>query len=161
MSVDIRPFDGLQRNAIGALISRIQRDEFHIPISLADQPDLADIAAFYQLPGGNFWVARSNTRVVGTIALLNIGNRQGALRKMFVDADFRGKNSGVSKRLLDELLSWSRAEGFREIFLGTTAAFHAAHRFYEKNGFERVDPEALPQTFPIMKVDTLFYRIAI
>lgn len=45
----------------------------------------------------------------------------------------------------------------REITLGTTAKFLAAHRFYEKNGFSEVDRAALPDRFAVMVVDTKFY----
>ena len=46
-----------------------------------------------------------------------------------------------------------------EIYLGTTDKFLAAHRFYEKNGFKRIQPELLPTQFPKMKVDSRFYRL--
>lgn len=45
----------------------------------------------------------------------------------------------------------------REIFLGTTAKFLAAHRFYEKNGFREIARSELPESFPIVSVDTKFY----
>src|SRR5689334_22200650 len=68
---------------IAGLIVPIQREEFGIPISAADQPDLFDIPRFYQRRAGNFWLALNQDQIVGTIALVDIGNRQGALRKMF------------------------------------------------------------------------------
>ncbi len=37
--------------------------------------------------------------------------------------------------------------------------FHAAHRFYVKNGFTEIEKGALPSAFPIMEVDTKFYRL--
>jgi RimJ/RimL family protein N-acetyltransferase len=43
--------------------------------------------------------------------------------------------------------------------LGTTDAFKAAHRFYEKNGFTEIPEHELPAMFPRMKQDTKFYRI--
>jgi hypothetical protein len=45
-----------------------------------------------------------------------------------------------------------------DIFLGTTAKFLAAHRFYEKNGFHEIGRDELPAAFPVMTVDTKFYR---
>jgi N-acetylglutamate synthase-like GNAT family acetyltransferase len=140
------------------LIVGIQRDEFAIDISAAQQPDLADIPGFYQVRNGNFWVAITDQRVVGTIALLDIGNRQAALRKMFVHRSFRGHQVGTAKSLLDALLAWARDREIREIFLGTTLKFLAAHRFYEKNGFSEIDERDLPAAFPIMAVDKKFYR---
>jgi N-acetylglutamate synthase-like GNAT family acetyltransferase len=106
---------------------------------------------------GNFWIARVGERVVGTISLLDIGNRQGALRKMFVHRDFRGPEHGTAKRLLDVLLAWADAKEVREIFLGTTEKFLAAHRFYAKHGFLELERSALPPAFPIMAVDTRFF----
>ena len=146
---------------VGALIVGIQRDEFQIPITLEDQPDLRDIPAFYQRGAGNFWVALSEGEVIGTVALVDLGNHQGALRKMFVHANYRGPTHGVSARLLATLLEWSRARDVKEVYLGTTEKFLAAHRFYERNGFQQIAASELPPSFSKMAVDTRFYRLAL
>ena len=157
--IEIVPFAPKHMEGAGALIVGIQRDEFQIPITLEDQPDLRDIPAFYQRSAGNFWVAISEEgEVVGTVALLDLGNHRGALRKMFVRASHRGAGHGVSGRLLETLLEWSRARKVKEVYLGTTEKFLAAHRFYERNGFQRIAEKELPQNFPKMAVDTRFYR---
>lgn len=106
---------------------------------------------------GNFWVAVKGTDVVGTVALLDIENTDLALRKMFVSACYRGREHKVSSRLLEEALIWSTSKGGRNIYLGTTAQFLAAHRFYEKNGFREISVASLPKTLPIMSVDAKFY----
>lgn len=143
------------------LILPIQQQEFGIAVTIEGQPDLLDIDGFYRPGAGNFWVAVDDTdRVVGTIALKDIGAGQAALRKMFVHAEYRGRERGVAQRLLDTLLAWAHERGLREVFLGTTEAFRAAHRFYEKNGFELWPAESLPAAFPRMAVDTRFYRRA-
>jgi GNAT superfamily N-acetyltransferase len=156
--VEIVPFRADLGDRVVGLILGIQRDEFGMPISAEEQPDLAAIPSFYQVGNGNFWVALSGSDVIGTIALFDIGSAQGALRKMFVDRRFRGRRTGTARRLLDALLAWSADRGVREIFLGTTPHFHAAHRFYEKNGFREIAKSSLPPAFPIMEVDTRFYR---
>ncbi len=156
-ALEIAPFRPELADAVARLIVGIQRDEFAIEITAEQQPDLQDIPGFYQQRGG-FWVALAGGRVVGTIALLDIGNRQAALRKMFVDREFRGAGPGVAQRLLEALLDSARERGTREIFLGTTAVFLAAHRFYEKNGFSEVGRAELPPAFPVMAVDSTFYR---
>lgn len=158
MSVDVVPFQPGFESDVLELIVSIQRGEFAIDITAEQQPDLHDIPAFYQVHGGNFWVALAGARVVGTISLLDIGSQQGALRKMFVHPDFRGPEPGTAKRLLDTLLDWARSHEFRELFLGTTAKFLAAHRFYARNGFAEVPRSALPPAFPIMAVDTRFFH---
>ena len=153
----IRHFVPHDAAAVAAVIVPIQQREFGIPITLAEQPDLADIAGFYQRGNGNFWVAEVDGRVVGTIGLLDIGNREVALRKMFVDAAFRGGVHGTAQRLLEAAIAWCLERGVRDVYLGTTAAFLAAHRFYEKNGFIGIDKAALPVAFPVMSVDTRFF----
>ena len=158
--IEIIPFTSQHVEGVGALIVGIQRDEFQIPITLEDQPDLQDIPAFYQQGAGNFWVAVLDSEVVGTVALLDLGNHQAALRKMFVHAAYRGRGHGVSARLLETLLEWARSRSAKEIYLGTTEKFLAAHRFYERNGFEQITASELPPTFPKMAVDTRFYRRA-
>lgn len=78
------------------LILTIQRDEYGIAITAQDQPDLNDIPAFYQNGTGDFWIARADGGLVGTIALKDIGSGQAALRKMFVAASHRGRAAGVA-----------------------------------------------------------------
>jgi N-acetylglutamate synthase-like GNAT family acetyltransferase len=154
----IVPFQRQYGNSTTELILGIQRDEFGFPITLADQPDLSNVEQYYQQGTGNFWVALKDDRVIGTIALLDIGDGQAALRKMFVAAEYRGGHPGIAHQPLATLLSYARGQGVREIYLGTTDKFLAAHRFYEKNGFQLVEPDTLPPRFPKMKVDTRFYR---
>jgi N-acetylglutamate synthase-like GNAT family acetyltransferase len=148
----------LESQVIGLIVG-IQRGEFGIDITAEQQPDLSTIPSFYQTGAGNFWVALVDDRVIGTISLLDIGERQSALRKMFVHPDFRGRALGTARSLLDTLLAWAGDRDTREIFLGTTPFFLAAHRFYEKHGFSEIPKSQLPTSFPIMEVDTRFYHL--
>ena len=157
----VRPFIPQDADGVASVILPIQQLEFGIPITLAAQPDLADIADFYQRKSGNFWVAEVEGRIVGTIGLLDIGRRQAALRKMFVDARYRGREHGIAERLLQTLFAWCATKGIAEIYLGTTDKFFAAHRFYEKNGFAEIRESDLPPAFPVMAVDSKFYRRAL
>lgn len=159
--MDVMGYIPVFSGGVADLIVSIQRAEFAIDITLEDQPDLQDIPGFYQNGTGNFWVALDGDRVVGTIALKDIGNAQGALRKMFVAQSHRGRALGVANALLETLLSHARMVGLNEIFLGTTDAFKAAHRFYEKHGFVTMNAKDLPPSFPRMAVDTRFYRLPI
>ena len=143
------------RDDVLAFIVAIQRGEFGIEITAEDQPDLADVAGAYQAGGGEFWVARARGEVAGTIAAIRISEDAVALRKMFVAAAHRG--DGLAARLMETLVAWARAEGVRTIYLGTTAVMSAAHRFYAKHGFARIDPAELPPSFPLMSVDSRFF----
>ena len=159
--VIIEAYNDLHKNDVAELILNIQNAEFGIPITLELQPDLNAIPEFYQTNNGNFWIAKIDDQIVGTISLLDIGNRQGALRKMFVRKDYRGKEFGVGQKLLITLLEWSRKRGITEIFLGTTEKFIAAQRFYEKNEFKEIQKQELPKNFPVMEVDIKFYRLSV
>ncbi len=139
------------------MILEIQQQEYHLPITAEDQPDLANIPAFYQQDNGNFFTAVENGAVVGSIALKNIGHGNAVLRKMFVKKEYRGKELGVSHALLSRLIEWAREKNFSRIYLGTTPQFLAAHRFYEKNGFVEIEKDELPAEFPVMQVDKKFY----
>jgi N-acetylglutamate synthase-like GNAT family acetyltransferase len=156
--IAIIPYDDRFKRDVGELIVGIQQNEFNVPITYDDQPDLQDIPTFYQKNGGNFWLALDGSHVVGTIALIDAGHGIGVLRKMFVDKNYRGKAS-IGKYLLDTLLSWAQMHQIQEIYLGTLEQMHDAHRFYERNGFKRISNDALPECVARirMKVDTRYY----
>lgn len=159
--IEIREYEARFEDEIVALIVGIQRGEFGIDITAEDQPDLRRVPSFYQRGAGNFWIAVDGGRLAGTLALLDIGDGQAAIRKMFVARDYRGARHGTARRLLEALFERARRHRIEEIFLGTTVHYHAAHRFYEKHGFTRIEKAALPASFPVMEVDTLFYRISV
>ena len=156
--ISVSEYTDDRRESLIEMILEIQRQEFQIPITREDQPDLAAIPRFYQQGNGNFWVAECGDQVVGSVGLLDIGNQQVALRKMFVKAGFRGGEHGTAQRLLQTTTAWAELKGITDIFLGTTDKFLAAHRFYEKNGFVRIAKSDLPAAFPVMQVDTVFYH---
>jgi N-acetylglutamate synthase-like GNAT family acetyltransferase len=159
--VKIRRFEPADQDGVATLIVSIQNEEFGIAITAEDQPDLQEIPEFYQRDSGYFWVAETaDGEVVGTIALRDIGDGAGALRKMFVHPEHRGAR-GLARALLDTLLAHARALQLSRIYLGTTDRFLAAHRFYARNGFALIDHTLLPPTFPRMMVDTRFYALTL
>jgi RimJ/RimL family protein N-acetyltransferase len=140
------------------LVLQIQQQEYNIPITKDDQPDLFAIEEYYQTGNGNFWVALYDKNVVGTISLLDIGNNQVALRKMFVTKEYRGGTYKTASLLLDTAIKWAKERSIKAVFLGTTPQFLAAHRFYEKNGFISIGLDDLPENFPVLQVDKKFYK---
>ncbi len=155
--IQVLRFEPTDQQGVIDVIVPIQREEFGIAITAEDQPDLQAIPAFYQVGSGDFWVAKKDGRIIGTIGLKDIGNQQAALRKMFVSAAFRGREYGVAALLLSTLTEEAGKRGVKDLYLGTTDKFLAAHRFYEKHGFVEVAKAELPQSFPLMKVDSKFY----
>jgi hypothetical protein len=50
----IRPFETRDAAAVASVILPIQQQEFQIAVTFDSQPDLSDIANFYQQNRGNF-----------------------------------------------------------------------------------------------------------
>jgi len=155
----IRPYGPGDMPGVRHLILPIQQEEFGVPITWEDQPDLHDIPAFYRRGGGEFWVAEAVGKIVGSIALIDIGGAMAVIRKMFVEAEWRGKVYGIAQKLLDGLIMHARSHGIKHIFLGTTEKYLAAHRFYERNQFSHIQATDLPPAFPRIAVDTRFYHL--
>jgi putative acetyltransferase len=143
------------------LILNIQQNEFGVPVTIADQPDLLDVGNVYCRNNGNFWIATEGKKLIGTIGLIDIGNRQSALRKMFVHKDYRGKDKGTGQQLLDHVTGWCKQKGIDEIYLGTFDRLVAAQKFYLKNGFVEIEKKLLPVTFPLMPVDNMFFKLCV
>lgn len=147
--------------AVADLIHSIQVDEFGVSISLEDQPDIAVIEALYIEKGGAFFVAEVQGRIVGSIALDNLGDGNAALRKLYVATDFRGKDLGLAHELLALVLRHAAKINAEHIYLGVAEEFASARRFYEKTGFDLVDEGVLPESFPKTPVDKYFYRLSL
>lgn len=159
----IRPYKIGDEAGIAALVVPIQREEFGVKVTFEDQPDLLDVAGFFRQGVGEFWVALDDSRVVGTIGLKDMegladGSKAVALRKMFVAATHRGHELGIAQRLLETFHAHCVKLGVQRVILGTTQKYHAAHRFYERNGFTRIAEKDLPPNFPRMPVDDVFYE---
>lgn len=159
--IQYREADNTFSDRIVELVLTIQQKEFNVPVTLEDQPDLLAIEENYHRSGGSFWVAMDGDTVVGSIALIVFDKDKGTLRKMFVKQGYRGKTYGIAAQLLNILLQYCREKGVRDVYLGTVDVLKAAHRFYEKNGFERIEKKAIPAGFPFMPADTLFYHLAL
>ncbi len=159
MTLSIQRFEPKYQSSVVKLIEHIQVGEFDIPISEGQRQELQTIPTVFQKDKGNYWVAISSEKVIGTMAVLDIGHDALALRDVFVHEDYRGKEKGFAKQLLDTVLRWAKEHNIKTIYLGTTLAFQAAHRFYEKHGFREISKTTLPSYFPVMEVDEKFYQL--
>lgn len=154
----IEAFRPEHQKGVEELVLPIQQIEFGVPVTLEGQPDLVDINGTFQHDKGNFWVAISSGKIIGSVGIVYFGENRVALKKMFVHADFRGKDLGVASALLNTVFKWCAQHLIQEIYLGTVDILKAAHRFYEKNGFVEISMNQLPERFPLVAVDTKFYR---
>ena len=159
MSFRIQPFAPDYQNQVIDLIERIQEGEFNLPIEEGQRQELHSISSSFQKDRGNYWLALLDGKVIGTIAVIDIGHKAFELRDVFLAKEHRGLRTGFAKRLLDTVLEWSKAHGVHTIYLGTTLAFLAAHRFYEKNGFREIGRNEMPSYCKPMDCDEKFYQL--
>ena len=162
MKISIQPFSEIYQKQVENLVLGVQNGEFHLGITAQDQPDLPNIAKFYK--NGKFWIALDeNNQLMGTIGIQPLNEKQAVLRKMFMDKAMRGnKDFNLAQKLYETLLAYARSEGFQELWLDTPPPALAAHRFYERNGFELMPTESTPKDFitPAVK-DLKIYRLII
>ncbi len=151
----IKPFEVAYQQQIEELVLTIQNQEFKLNITAQHQPDLPNLKAFYQQRGGEFWIAvDSNDEVLGCIGFEKLDATNGALRKMFLKMEIRGdKNTHLAQRLYDTLIVFAKAIGIELICLDTPLVAHAAHRFYERNGWMLTPLEKLPSSYKLPKID--------
>lgn len=91
-------------------------------------------------PRERIWLAERDGRLVGCVAVVAESPDVAQLRWFLVAPGARG--AGLGRRLLDEALAFSRAEGYGRMILWTVSALETAGRLYRSAGFERV--EAVP-----------------
>jgi DNA-binding MarR family transcriptional regulator/N-acetylglutamate synthase-like GNAT family acetyltransferase len=85
------------------------------------------------------WIAERDGVPVGCVFLVRASKKVGKLRLFLVEPDARGL--GVGTRLVDDLLAFARAAGYRKIRLWTQRNLLAARHVYAKAGFEQIDEE--------------------
>ncbi|MEO8334909.1 MAG: GNAT family N-acetyltransferase [bacterium] len=108
----------------------------------------------YAPPRGGIWIAVASEAAVGCVALRPHIARVAEVKRMFVDAEWRGK--GVGRSLLGALIQGARVRGYETLRLGTLADMDAAQSLYRSLGFmpiERYRPDEL--------IDTQFYELSL
>lgn len=97
---------------------------------------LADFTARLDKPCNQIWLAMSNDRIVGSVAIdgEDLGNNQAHLRWFILDDGCRG--SGLGRKLIEEAMRFCDEKKFSSVQLWTFNKLTAARRLYESFGFE-------------------------
>jgi ribosomal protein S18 acetylase RimI-like enzyme len=111
----------------------------YFTVEKADEVLLADPNGRIIRKGGAVLFALLNGEVVGTAALLKLGDRLFELTKMAVKREQRGM--GIGMALAEAVIERARSLGAREIVLRTSEELTAAMSLYDKLGFRRTDME--------------------
>jgi DNA-binding MarR family transcriptional regulator/N-acetylglutamate synthase-like GNAT family acetyltransferase len=149
------------RKQIINMIETIQKGEFSLPITNdINACILRAEEEFYYNNSYNFWYATDpNGTIIGSIGLKKIDDQKGEVKKFFIQQSYRGKN--VAPKLVNALIQSAVKHGFETLYLGTVDILHAAHRFYEKYGFERNQKQELPSQFETCPLDTVFFKVKV
>jgi putative acetyltransferase len=91
-------------------------------------------------PAVTFFAAREGDRLVGVAALKRLDAHHAELKSMHTREADRGR--GVGRALVDHILAFARAAGYRRVSLetGTTAEFVPARALYTNAGFRPCGP---------------------
>lgn len=148
-TIEIRTYKKTDKKNIDVMIREIS-NEFLLPIATENnsQKPILD----------GYWIAFYQNELIGTIGMLNIDKNVSVLKNMFVKKEFRGENHSTAKLLLNTAIQWSNDQSKSVIYLGTMNQFKAAQRFYEKNGFIKINKGQLPNNFIFNPIDDLFYK---
>jgi DNA-binding MarR family transcriptional regulator/GNAT superfamily N-acetyltransferase len=79
------------------------------------------------------WIAEWRGDVAGSIFVVDAGKGVAQLRLLYVEPGARG--SGIGKSLVDQVVSFSRAKGYKKIRLWTQESLTAARKLYAAAGF--------------------------
>jgi N-acetylglutamate synthase-like GNAT family acetyltransferase len=84
-----------------------------------------------------FIVAEDNNKLIGTIALKNMGESTGKLKRMYTIKEYR--NRGIGQKMFDKVVKFAKKNNFKRIVLSTEKRLVAANNFYRKNGFKEIE----------------------
>lgn len=159
--VEINIYTDDDKDEIIKLVLHCQNDGTRPLVTVANQPDLLSINKEYIDKGGNFWVAKDNGKLAGSIGLVNYGNNIAILKKFFVYEPYRGAPYYLGRRLYETLLSFAKEHGFKQIILDTPKNTDRAHKFYKKAGFKQVEQAAYPARYKSAYTDNDYFCLDI
>lgn len=142
--IEIKEYTQSDTEEIIALVLHCQNDGTRPTVGVENQPELLRIKEEYIDSGGNFWVAKENGKIAGTIGLMNKGNGLCILKKFFVYEPYRGMPHYLGRKLYSVFLEFAKSNDFSTIVLDTPKNTYRAHKFYEKSGFKKIEKEELP-----------------
>ncbi len=164
----VRPWQPSDKEGAIAVVRSVF-DEYSFTWDEADyHADLYDVPGYYLNPGGHFWVAEANGKVVGTVALEYYDTLPGStgelvefngtprvagtdcsLERLYVCPDAR--RFGIGTALVEVVLKTATENGRLAMELWSDKRFGDAHRLYGRFGATVVgdrisdDPDDSPE----------------
>ena len=114
--------------------------------------DAARLPGPYVSPLGGIWLALHDEHGIGCVALRPLEAGTGEVKRMFVDAEWRGL--GVGRALLLALIDGAEVRGLTTLRLGTLHDMDAALALYKSVGFAPVERYRADEL-----IDTRFFEL--
>lgn len=140
MDWTIRPFRLGDAPAARRLIETVWHEHFHdhpkpfvrdfIYSRLSDVDDAETVYADRAI----FLCTIADDAIVGTGAIKRVDDRECEMVRMFVAPTHRSR--GIARAIADELIRFARGAGYDRMRLSSNNALTAAHRLYERMGFQ-------------------------
>lgn len=113
------------------------------PTFLGWETEIKNLPDIYVPPKGRLLLATMDEQPAGIVALKQMDEQTGELKRMYVRPSFRGQRIGwhLGQKLLEE----ARAIGYNRIYLDSHHTMTHAHEIYQKLGFKFV---SAPPDFP-------------
>lgn len=101
-------------------------------------PNLGKFYQLYQAPKSKYWVVEKDNRIIAGCGIGSLKNIENIceLQKMYSYKEVRG--SGIAAKLLNISLKFAK-KYYKECYLETFENMIEANKFYNKNGFVRLD----------------------
>ncbi|XP_056404517.1 probable N-acetyltransferase camello [Hyla sarda] len=137
--------------------------EYHQYVEMCQREDLLDIEESYMASNNScFWVVECNSRVIGMVGAQPVprSTEVMVLRRLSVAKDKR--HQGLASALCHKVKDFARQRGFKVVTLETSMIQVAAHKLYEKLGFQNTDVKIVPSLlgrFANFSILTYEYRI--
>ena len=103
------------------------------------EAELVNLPGKYKMPNGRLFLAISNGKVAGCVALRKLEDGICEMKRLFVREEFRGQKVGIS--LIEKLIAEAREIGYAKLRLDTyPPKMGKAVKLYESYGFREIKP---------------------
>lgn len=119
------------------------------------EAELAALPGKYAMPDGRLYLAYSDEKLAGCIALRKLDDRICEMKRLFVREGFRGERIGV--QLIEKVIEDAMTIGYKKMRLDTyPPKMGKAVKLYLSHGFE-----AIPPYYDNPHEDVLFMELAL
>ncbi|HTP55238.1 MAG TPA: GNAT family N-acetyltransferase [Thermoplasmata archaeon] len=100
--------------------------------------EIRSLPGEYRPPWGGLWIAWTDGRPIGCVALRRWAPRKGEMKRLYVRPN--GRRHGTGRRLAETVVRAARRREFEWIYLDTLGTMSTALRLYASMGFRETRP---------------------